>query len=398
MLLLKGYDASHLWSRCISRGFCSPLCSGSVEDDPSINPGPKTGSSLLNHSVILSSSQDIYTNLALEDWIYKNCDFSSRPWPLLLLWRNGPCVVIGRHQNPWTECKLLAMERHRVQLARRNSGGGTVYHDLGNLNCTFFTERSKYDRKKNLRLICDALRKRWSVDVSVSSREDILLENTFKISGTAAKLGRTTAYHHCTVLFKADTSRMSQVLKPGPTDGVESKATRSVGSPVKNLRDVIPSIDFEPLLEGIGDIFRQQYQLPQRQPLEIVTPSEEEFPGLTEIGEHLRSWDWLFGKCPRFTVEQRLQLWPPLIDNRVTIVIFKIIINRGLVEELNFEPDYWMKESSKVILTKLVGKRFPFRETVFEELTSDVNLCTYREDLEKAFLRETIVNCVMQLM
>jgi lipoyltransferase 1 len=85
-------------------------------------------------------------------------------------------------------------------LARRNSGGGTVYHDLGNLNCTFFTKKSDYRRRRNLDIICNAIKRISALNISVNQREDIVLNKTHKISGTAAKLGKDTAYHHCTVL------------------------------------------------------------------------------------------------------------------------------------------------------------------------------------------------------
>ena len=85
-----------------------------------------------------------------------------------------------------------------------SSGGGTVYHDLGNLNCTFFTRRSRYDRRRNLEIICSAIRRSTDLNVSVNKREDIVLNNEHKISGTAAKLGKDTAYHHCTVLVNVN--------------------------------------------------------------------------------------------------------------------------------------------------------------------------------------------------
>ena len=84
------------------------------------------------------------------------------------------------------------------------SSGGTVYHDLGNLNCTFFTRRSRYDRRRNLEIICSAIRRSTDLNVSVNKREDIVLNNEHKISGTAAKLGKDTAYHHCTVLVNVN--------------------------------------------------------------------------------------------------------------------------------------------------------------------------------------------------
>lgn len=102
-------------------------------------------------SVYISKCTNIFTNLAMEDWLYAKRDFTNHH--LLMLWRNEPCVVIGRHQNPWMECNFPALPNLGAPLARRNSGGGTVYHDLENLNLTFFTSRQDYCRKKNLELM-----------------------------------------------------------------------------------------------------------------------------------------------------------------------------------------------------------------------------------------------------
>ena len=158
---------------------------------------------------------------------------------MLLFWRNSPCVVIGRHQNPWLECDLAAIQDRQMTLARRKSGGGTVYHDLGNLNLTFITTKKKYNRRRNLDLIASALREKWNLDVSVSDRDDIILNNKYKvskqlfqcmvlciliitcislltciqISGTASKLGRLVAYHHCTLLFDVNKDDLENVLQ-----------------------------------------------------------------------------------------------------------------------------------------------------------------------------------------
>lgn len=91
--------------------------------------------------VFISQSTDVFSNLAFEDWLYKNWSFEKRN--ILFLWRNSPCVVIGRHQNPHVEANLQYLESAGVPVARRSSGGGTVYHDEGNLNCTFFTTRDR---------------------------------------------------------------------------------------------------------------------------------------------------------------------------------------------------------------------------------------------------------------
>lgn len=158
--------------------------------------------------VLLSRSNDVFQNLALEDWIEANVDLQRRA--VLLLWRNRPAVVIGRHQNPWAECHLPAMRGGGVPLARRRSGGGTVFHDLGNLNLTFFSSKTSYDRRRNLKVVTEALRQlRPALDVRATDRFDILLNGHFKISGgttgrelyfpesTAVEACQQTRYHYC---------------------------------------------------------------------------------------------------------------------------------------------------------------------------------------------------------
>lgn len=137
-------------------------------------PNSTSSSALIKKSVFISQSHDVFTNLALEDWIYRNYNFDKHH--VLMLWINDPCVVVGRHQNPFAEVPNVSeLERKGIVLARRNSGGGTVYHDSGNLNCTFFTARERYNRRYNLNLITRALFREWSIKADISERDDILL-------------------------------------------------------------------------------------------------------------------------------------------------------------------------------------------------------------------------------
>lgn len=132
--------------------------------------------------ILRSRSTDVHQNLALEDWIEANVDLQRRG--VLLLWRNRPAVVIGRHQNPWTECSLSAMRQAAIPLARRRSGGGTVFHDPGNLNMTFFASKKAYDRQRNLKVVTAALRRlQPGLDVRATDRFDIVLNGHYKISG-----------------------------------------------------------------------------------------------------------------------------------------------------------------------------------------------------------------------
>lgn len=134
----------------------------------------------IEKSVFISQSTDVFVNLALEHWLYHNFDFSKHH--VLLFWKNNPCVVFGRHQNPWLECNVQAAEKTGIALSRRNSGGGTVYHDNGNLNLTFFTPRHRYNRKYNLNIIKNALFRQWGLESVINEREDILINGDFKVS------------------------------------------------------------------------------------------------------------------------------------------------------------------------------------------------------------------------
>ncbi|XP_022238982.1 lipoyltransferase 1, mitochondrial-like [Limulus polyphemus] len=262
---------------------------------------------LSQYQVIFSKSNNIFTNLALEDWFYQNVDFSAIGG-VLLMWCNERAVVIGRHQNPWTECSISTCERNGVAVARRNSGGGTVYHDMGNLNCSFLSPRSKYNRKTNLGIICSALRKTWNLDVCISHREDILLNKDFKISGTASKLGRNNSYHHCTVLVNVDRTLLHSVLNKD-THGIESKATESVKANVINLTEICSEVSVEHLVEAIAREYQDFYHVPVSKMCFLsLHPSETGFPGLFDMVNHFSSWKWIFGWTPSFKIHKRYLL------------------------------------------------------------------------------------------
>jgi len=278
-----------------------------------------------NHSrsVYFSKSNDIFTNLALEDWFYRNTNFEKSNF--LLLWINKPCVVIGRHQNPWAEVDFRQLAHHGIQFSRRNSGGGTVYHDQGNLNCTFFSTRLGYHRKRNLELICKALTEEWNLNVEVSQREDIMLDQKYKISGTASKLGNKVAYHHCTLLINVDTSKLLQALNVTNL-GVLSKATASVRSKTKNLSENIPSMTVDDVSAAIGKHFLGTSS-PTSDLFQLIEPNEQNFPGLGELRDEFSSWEWIYGKTPQFSVRWPLQESESILD---------IQVKKGVIEKLDF--------------------------------------------------------------
>lgn len=123
----------------------------------------------------------IFENLSLEWWLYEHEDFSQKD--ILLVWSNEPAVVIGRHQNPWAEANLRYLKANDIKLARRKSGGGTVYHDLQNINFSFLTKNSRHNREKNLQTVAAVLQKQWNLPVEVLKRHDVLLDQR-KVPGS----------------------------------------------------------------------------------------------------------------------------------------------------------------------------------------------------------------------
>ncbi|XP_051749938.1 lipoyltransferase 1, mitochondrial [Ctenopharyngodon idella] len=306
--------------------------------------------------ILKSASAGIFENLALEDWIHDHVDLQNRS--LLLLWRNSPVVVIGRHQNPWQECNLPLMRRLGIPLARRRSGGGTVFHDFGNINMTFFTSKKKYDRPRNLKVVTSALKAlRPDLDVAATDRFDILLNGHYKISGTAAKIGRTSAYHHCTLLCSVDRSILSSVLKSNASEAIKSNATPSVPSPVKNLSDVDPTLDSDTIMEAIASRYNNEFGFDS--PVITVDPTHEALmPGIHKMTQDIQMWEWIYGKTPKFSVCTSL-----VIDN--VDIKLDMDIKNGTVEKCAVEiPEDWLPpEMVNELTSTLKGSRYCPSET-----------------------------------
>jgi len=336
--------------------------------------------------VLMSKSNDIFQNLALEDWLYQNQKFNQQQ--VLLLWRNSPCVVIGRHQNPWLEANVPFLREQGISLARRNSGGGTVFHDKGNINCSFFTAKADYKRIRNLQIICAALKKILGVDVSVNDRDDIVLDGTHKISGTAAKLGRETAYHHCTVLVDVKTNLLHEALNhPTDLNFIQSKATKSVRAPVKNLVAKNSEVNIENIEISIAEEFLESSDFH----IEQVDPSENLYPGLDSIRHSYENWDWVFGKTPEFTITKSFSV-PLEIHNDVSSadipqIECEMVIKSGKVKSFTVKQPFGMMDPDFCISQFLENKC----------LTSDIVSSVGQSEISQ--IKKTFLsNCIAKMI
>ncbi|CAH4031314.1 unnamed protein product [Pieris brassicae] len=323
----------------------------------------------ITKSVFMSQSTDIYTNLAMEDWMYRNMDFSNHH--VMMVWRNEPCVVIGRHQNPWLEANVPFLGDKEIALARRNSGGGTVYHDRGNLNITFFTHRDRYDRKYNLEIIKRALYRSFGIKSLINERQDIIVRDKYKISGTAAKLSRLTAYHHCTLLVNANKADLSKALAKR-----ETTATPSTPSPVVNLADLDNRVTVESLQTAIGYEYLRtpalhiedagERHISQQRGFQFVNPTEDWYPGIAELRKELTTWEWCYGRTPEFTVSRSFPVPPELLSSKLYSasqeLIISMTVEKGLINDVTLNIPPGLIESGfhgeASVITHLKGKRF----------------------------------------
>ncbi len=249
--------------------------------------------------VIQSSIFNPYWNLALEEELLNTV---SNGTCILYLWQNKNTVVIGRNQNAWVECRTELLAQEGGYLARRLSGGGAVYHDLGNLNFTFIMPQADYDLEKQLRVIQTAIQK-FGIPVVFSGRNDLLADGR-KFSGNAFYHSAGKSYHHGTILIDVDEEKLSRYLSPSAAK-LKAKGVSSVRSRVVNLSELNPNINHTDVKIELINALSEIYGLPTS---EIIL-SDEQLGRIQSRSEFFGSWDWLYGApLPfSFSCEDRFQ-------------------------------------------------------------------------------------------
>ncbi len=239
--------------------------------------------------VFVSPYQNPFLNLALEDHFLRG----GADLPVLFLYVNRPCVVLGRFQNPWLETQLSYLVNNDIWLVRRQSGGGCVFHDEGNLNFSFITPNPMINRMKHAELLRDAFAK-VDITLTISPRHDLWLDGR-KISGSAFKQTKFGSFHHGTFLVSSDLNKLEESLKHTIIPTV-TKSIASVRSKVITLNEKYPGTEIQDVIEIISHHLKT---IPFT--LEGSLLSE---PQVQESFNHLRSWEWLFGETPHFEYEE----------------------------------------------------------------------------------------------
>ena len=242
------------------------------------------------------NSNDIFLNLAIEEYVFHHFTDDS----YLLLYKNDNAIVLGKYQNIYQEINVPAAETAGIKIARRISGGGTVFHDHGNLNYSFIAENKKanplcYD--DFLFPVIDALHS-MGIDAKKQNACDIVIGD-LKISGNAQSVRGNRVLHHGTLLFDSDMENLHRLLKV--TDAViESKAVASNPSPVTNIRKHVkdPSMTIEDFQAALlSHIFPSG--------ISCRTLTEEDMQQIHHLRDtKYNTWEWNWGKSPRFTLRR----------------------------------------------------------------------------------------------
>ncbi len=280
-------------------------------------------------------SLDPYFNQAFEEHIFENYPQDE----ILLLWRNGPAVVCGSYQNVFAEVNVPKAIDAGVAIVRRPSGGGTVYHDEGNLNYTYIrsckAEEVTYGpfiepMVKALNAIGIPARMNRTCDIAIDD---------LKVSGSAQKIVKDRVLHHGTLLYRCDLKALKSIAN-GQRESFTSKGTKSMPWPVTNMADHMAGkpMEMEEFMARLRTEFEKQFSIEERR------LSEEELTRIRAAAkEKYQSWEWTFGKSPAFTCCRTF----PYEGEEITL---SYSAKRGVIEEICFMPE--KKEWAEALLGK----------------------------------------------
>ena len=227
-----------------------------------------------------------------------------RPGELILyLWQNEKTVVIGKNQNAWKECRLEALRGDGGTLVRRQSGGGAVFHDLGNLNVSFCVSRAEEDIPRQTQVILRALRS-LGIQAERSGRNDLEADGR-KFSGHAVFRQGAASCHHATLMLQVDREALEKYLHVSPLK-LRSRGVESVRARVVNLKDRYPGLTIPALCAALKQGLSEEYGLPAEAfPASRLTDADRE--RMREMQSRFESWEWTFGRRVPFDLEEQVR-------------------------------------------------------------------------------------------
>ena len=267
---------------------------------------------------------DAYYNLAAEEYIFTSLD---REQEYLLLWQNQNTVVVGKHQNTIEEINTAYVKEHGVQVVRRLSGGGAVYHDLGNLNYSFIVNAAKgrYDFREMSQPVADTLI-RLGVNVEFSGRNDLVIDGK-KISGSAQFIRRGRILHHGTLLFHSDLDRISRVLAV-KDDKIASKGVKSVRSRVTNICEYLSGITVRAFQTQLEKTLLDRN-------LTVYEFSKADVAAISALRDSKYvTWEWNYGYSPEYDIKKDRRL----ANGGLSIYIK---VQKGIIQTISIRGDFF---------------------------------------------------------
>jgi lipoate---protein ligase len=263
--------------------------------------------------IFISKFTDPFINLSIEDFLFRHVlsNSNNNYCPsILFLYQNDPTVVIGRAQNPWLETNFPWIKENKINLIRRQSGGGTVYHDLGNLNYSFLALTPLYQVDQHLRILIDALAN-LGLDAHANKRHDLYINEDGtekKISGSAFRKASDRAFHHATLLIDSNLDNLIKAISSDfKIDQSSAKGVKSVRSKVANLNQLSPNININSIIKVIIEEYKNIHQI-EDSTIILENQSQIDNDIIQNSISDLKEDKWLFEKTLTFAFSIELKI------------------------------------------------------------------------------------------
>lgn len=247
--------------------------------------------------LLISNQHNPYLNIAVENYLLT----VPTDEVTMYLWQNRRTVVIGQNQNPYAECDVELLERDGGFVMRRRTGGGAVYHDLGNINFSFVVPPSQYDVVRQFSVLQKTL-SAFGLEAEVSGRNDLLCQGR-KFSGNAFSKGRCQRLHHGTILIRTDVEQLQRYLKVKPAK-LQKHGVESVRSRVVNLSELRPEITAQSIVPHLIEAFGQVYGSPLTQ---LDFEALAQLPEVHALRDEFAGEEWKYGRWRQFEAQKSAQ-------------------------------------------------------------------------------------------